>query len=98
MIVAGLVRMEQAAMVAPRRFSLLTGGASYAIYLSHILILALLAKLGLFGWIGGLPFGLATVAAGLVMLTILAYSVAHYRMLERPLHRRFKRWLQVDSG
>jgi hypothetical protein len=40
----------------------------------------------------------ATVAAGLVMLTILAYSVAHYRMLERPLHRRFKRWLQVDSG
>ena len=90
MMILGLVRMEYAGRVAPRRFSLTTGGASYSIYLSHILILAAVGKLGLFASLAGLPFGLASLASILVMGAILAYSVAHYRLLERPLHRQFK--------
>jgi len=98
MIIAGLVRMEHAGRVAPRPFSLLTGGASYAIYLSHIPILSAFGALGVFGYSAGLPFALSAIVAICVMALILAYSVAHYRLLERPLHRRFKAWLGVAGG
>ncbi|HET6564239.1 MAG TPA: acyltransferase [Xanthomonadales bacterium] len=96
LIIAGLVRLDQAGIRAPARFSLMTGGASYAIYLSHTLILIGLQKLGFNEFaagIGGLK--MQVLYFGLT-LAILGYSVLHYRMVERPLHRRFKRWLRVS--
>lgn len=98
MIIAGLVRMEHAGHIAHKGFSLLTGGASYAIYLSHILVLSALGELGWFGWLSGKPFGLTSIGGLSVLLLVLAYSVAHYRWLERPLHRQFKRGIGVGSA
>lgn len=95
MILAGLVRLDQAGVRAPLRFSLLAGGASYAIYLSHTLILVALQKLGFNEFAGGLGGWKMQVLYLSLTLAILAYSVMHYRLIERPLHRRFKRWLRV---
>ncbi len=97
MIVAGLVRLERHGRQAPVAFSLLTGGASYAIYLSHIPILTWVWNGGLAGLINGWPDNLMVSAYLLVMGFILLYSVAHYRWLERPLHRVFKRLLGVSA-
>jgi len=45
------------------------------------------------GELGGWPAKL--LFFGLTLI-ILAYSVAHYRIFERPLHRRFKRALGIS--
>ena len=95
MIVTGLVRLETGGRIAPRKFSLWTGGASYAIYLSHIPILTATGHLGLPGFLQGRPASLVAVAYCLLMLLILGVSVAHYRKLERPLHGWFKIGLGV---
>lgn len=97
LIVAGLVRLETRGFVAPRQFSIRTGGASYAIYLSHIPILAAIQTLGLSAALVGRPFGQVAAVYFLVMGLILGLSVAHYLWLERPLHRKFKRWLGVPG-
>ncbi|NND45016.1 MAG: acyltransferase [Xanthomonadales bacterium] len=98
MIVTGLVRMEHRGRVAPRAFSLAGGGASYAIYLSHIPVLSLLGGVGYFGWLSGQPFGVASAGGLLAIAAIALYSMAHYRRIERPLHHRFKRWLRLGSA
>jgi len=98
MLLTGLVRLEQAGMRAPVRFSLLAGGASYAIYLSHTLLLALSQHLGLNTFAGQLGTTTAQLLFALYAVLILAYSIAHYRLLERPLHRRFKLILGVRPG
>ncbi len=54
MMLAGLVRLEQSGVRTPLRFSLLAGGASYAIYLSHTLLLAASRHLGLNAFAGQL--------------------------------------------
>jgi len=95
LILAGLVRMDQCGLRAPVKFSLLTGGASYAIYLSHTLILAGMQKLGFNDYAAGLGGWAMQAAYFGLMAAILAYSVLHYRFIERPLHRQFKRWLRV---
>jgi len=98
MLLIGLVRLEQAGHKAPIRFSLLAGGASYAIYLSHTLLLALSQHLGLnrlAGRLGDLPVqSIFALYAALILL----YSIAHYRWLERPIHRWFKIILKISPG
>lgn len=95
LILAGAVRLDQSGLRAPLQFSLLTGGASYAIYLSHTLILIGLQKLGFNDFAGSLE-GWAMQALYLSLtLAILGYSVLHYRWIERPLHKLFKRALRV---
>ena len=91
----GLVRLEFADKTTALRFSLAAGGASYAIYLSHILFLTATQHLGLndylgqfSSWVGQLVF---FCYAGL----ILYYCIMHYRIVERPLHRLFKQWLGI---
>jgi peptidoglycan/LPS O-acetylase OafA/YrhL len=104
MLLTGLVRLELAAskaspeghaagMRAPTRFSAVTGGASYAIYLSHILILTLVWNTGFNQFVANWPGGMIIAAYVLLMSAILAYSVLHYIFLEKPLHRLFKRWI-----
>lgn len=95
MLVAGLVRLELRSIRTPVQFSLSTGGASYAIYLSHILLLELALKSGLVRWISELHFGLTSVAFTLLTFVIAWSSVIYYRRFEQPLHRRFKRVLRV---
>ncbi len=95
MMLAGLVRLEQDGRQTPVRFSLRAGGASYAIYLSHTLILTVTQKLGLNEFAGSQ--GAASrliIYLGLAALILVA-SVLHYRWLERPLHRRFKTILKL---
>jgi peptidoglycan/LPS O-acetylase OafA/YrhL len=95
LMVAGLVRLEARGRCAPRRLSLLGGGASYAIYLSHVPLLFIAQGLGLQRWVTGLPdWAAALVWLGLVIAIIVA-SMAFYRWLERPLHRTFRRALRV---
>lgn len=93
MIVLGLARLEYRSSSAPVRFSLLTGGASYAIYLSHILLLVIATEIGLTRFLSELPFALTAIGFILLMALILAYSTWHYRYLEKPLHNLFKRWI-----
>lgn len=98
LIVAGLVRLEQRGISAPRRFSMLSGGASYSIYLCHVLIISVAVKTGVFAWAAGASVYSATVAwAGLVFL-VWVYAVLHYRHVERPLHRLFRNWTGVGGG
>jgi peptidoglycan/LPS O-acetylase OafA/YrhL len=112
MILMGLVRMETAATVdgagispgqtsgwqAPTRFSAMTGGASYAIYLSHILILTVVWNTGFNPFVATLPANMIIAAYILLMAAILGFSVVHYTWLEKPLHRLFKRWLGLQPG
>jgi len=98
MLLTGLVRMEQAGSKAPIRFSLLAGGASYAIYLSHTLLLAFSQHLGLNRFAGQLGESPARLIFVFYSILILLYSMAHYRLLERPLHRGFKQILGIGSA
>ena len=98
LIVTGLVRLEQRQVVAPVRFSLLAGGASYAIYLAHMPLLVAAQQLGLGRWAGQQPASLAALAYAALMVVIVLFSIAHYRRLERPLHRLFRRWLRVAGA
>lgn len=94
MMLAGLVRMEKVNGVqAPARFSSVTGGASYAIYLSHILVLNLAWNLGFNQLVASWPATMMIAAYVLLMLSILGFSVLHYIFLEKPLHQLFKRWI-----
>ncbi len=95
LLVAGLVRLELSGRTFWPRFSVLAGGASYAIYLSHTLILTITQTLGLNSWVTHLPAWAAQVVFVLVVVLIVAYSIAHYRWLEQPLHQRFRRALQT---
>lgn len=112
MILAGLIRMERSGdrhnaalavngkqalrMQAPARFSAVTGGASYAIYLSHILILTIVWNTGFNDYIASWSGNMIIAAYLVLMLAILGYSVLHYTLLEKPLHQLFKRWIGLS--
>ena len=83
-------------MRAPTRFSALTGGASYAIYLSHILILTVVWNTGFNQLFASWSGGMIIAAYILLVMAILGYSVLHYIFLEKPLHRLFKRWIGLS--
>lgn len=95
LIVAGLVRLENEGHRATRAFSLQAGGASYAIYLSHTLFLAATQHMGLNRWLSGFGQGATQVAFFAYSALVLFHGIAHYRWIERPLHRRFKAWLAI---
>jgi len=85
-------------MQAPTRFSAITGGASYAIYLSHILILTVVWNTGFNQFIASWPASMIVAAYLFLTLCILGLSVLHYTYLEKPLHRLFKRWIGLGSA
>jgi len=95
MIVTGLVRLEHSDKTAALRFSLAAGGASYAIYLSHILWLTATQHLGLNDFLGQFTAWIAQTTFLFYGVFILYYSIMHYRIIERPLHRLFKKWLGI---
>ena len=83
---------------APIRFSALAGGASYAIYLSHILILTVVWNSGFNQLIASWSGNMIITAYLVLMLSILGYSMLHYAFLEKPLHRLFKRWIGLHPA
>lgn len=95
LILSGLVRLEFRGLVLAPRFSLLAGGASYALYLCHTLILDWAYRMGLPGWLAQKPGWLAQAALVGVAAIIVLYSVLHYLWVERPLHRIFRKWLRA---
>ena len=95
LMLAGLVRLELAGKLTPLKFSLAAGGASYAIYLSHILFLTATQHLGLNDYLGQFSSWIAQLVFLAYAVFILYYCIAHYRIIERPLHRLFKKGLGV---
>jgi len=83
---------------APIRFSALAGGASYAIYLSHILILTVVWNIGFNQLIASWSGNMIIAAYLALMLSILGYSMLHYVFLEKPLHQLFKRWIGLHPA
>lgn len=94
-MVAGLVRLEFQGKTAMLKFSLAAGGASYAIYLSHVLWLTATQHLGLNNFMSQFAAPVVQLVFLVNCLLILYYSMLHYRVIERPLHRLFKRWLAI---
>lgn len=94
-LTAGAVRLEHINKTTALRFSLAAGGASYAIYLSHILLLTATQHLGLNNFLGQYPAWVVQVAFLTYGVLILYYSIVHYRIIERPLHHLFKKWLGI---
>jgi len=93
-IVAGMVRLENQGWSFGLRFSLLAGGASYALYLSHTLILWAAHRMGFDAWVSRIHGWPAYLLFCCLAAIIVAYSMLHYRCLERPLHHAFRRWLR----
>ena len=93
----GLVNLENNGRVAPERFSLATGGASYAIYLSHTIFFVATMYLGIYGFMQGWTAMEVQLAYLAYCALIVAFSVLYYQTLERWLHRLFKRVLGVTS-
>lgn len=97
-LIWGLVNLERSGIIAPRRFSLAAGGASYAIYLSHTIFLIASMKLGLNSVLQGQPDLLVQSVFVLYSLAIVALCVYYYHHAERHLHRWFKRALRIPSS
>lgn len=97
-LIWGLVNLERAGHVAAERFSLAAGGASYAIYLSHTIVLVATMKLGLNASLGGLPDPVVQWVFLLYSTLIVALCISYYRRAERPLHRVFKKALRISES
>lgn len=95
LMLAGLIRLEFSGKKAPVRFSLMAGGASYAIYLCHVLWLIATQHLGLDIFLGQFSAWVVQLVFICYAVFILYYSILHYRIIERPLHRLFKKYLRI---
>ncbi len=98
LIIRGLVHLERNGRVAPRRFSIATGGASYALYLSHTLFFVTTMKLGIYGALSDFPAWQVQLFYLLYTILIVIFSVTHYRLAEQPLHHLFKKCLRVHRS
>lgn len=97
-LVWGLVNLERAGHMTPERFSLSAGGASYAIYLGHTILLVATMKLGLNTVLRGLPDPVVQWVFLLYSVLIVALCMSYYRRVERPLHGVFKKALKVSTS
>lgn len=91
LVLVGSVMLErQGRLVAPAAL-VLAGQASYSIYLTHMLVLAVAAKLALRL---GLP-DIVPGPAGFVLLAAVAIAagIVVHRLVEKPLVRATRRWL-----
>ena len=84
LLLAVLVEMNNRNIVIFPKFSLLLGGASYSLYLSHNIILLLLYAAGARTVIKnfGMYQGLLMI---FIIFIILLLSVLHYKYIETPL-------------
>ena len=84
LIVAGAVFSESRYRLNPSRTLVLLGDASYSIYLSHVIVLPVVAKLWLASGLDG--GGLSGMVFVIVAMTASAFAgVVLYKLVERPL-------------
>ena len=84
LIVAGAVFSESRYKLNPSRTLVVLGDASYSIYLSHVIVIPVIAKLWTAAGLGGAGWlGLAFVVAALVASALA--GVVLYKLVERPL-------------
>ncbi len=81
MIVAGAIFLEMAGFWRDSRVMNLLGNISYSLYLTHVLVLALVAKL-LSRHVSGLSGDIAMLLIASAMAIVVAYGF--YRLVERP--------------
>ncbi|MCB1865776.1 MAG: acyltransferase [Chromatiales bacterium] len=93
LLLAGGVWLERAGVAPWPRAALLLGGASYALYLAHYVVLQLVVWSAYARWQALVESGVAWF--WLLLLAVAAYSVAHYRFVERPLYRAGRRLVGV---
>lgn len=95
-ILAALIEFERREIIIFPYCSLLIGGASYSLYLSHSIILHTIGLIGIrtkikeFGHYPGLWMIL-------IILLIIGYSILHYKLIEKPLisiAKEFNIWMQ----
>jgi peptidoglycan/LPS O-acetylase OafA/YrhL len=98
LLVAGLVLLERSGHLAPSKFSLLAGGASYALYLCHTLFFITSMKMGAYSAMSHYSAFQVQVIYLLYVALIVAFSIAHYQWAEKPLHRLFKKMLRVQPS
>ena len=97
-LIWGLVNLERSGLVAARRFSLAAGGASYAIYLSHTILLVATMKLGLNAGLRGIPDLAVQSIFLLYSALIVTLCIYYYKKAERPLHGLFKKALMISGS
>lgn len=86
LIVWGAIALERAGITARQRFVQLLGGASYAMYLTHVIPIRLVGKmLGPMGPVGGIGVVAVTVAL------VIAVALVTHICVERPLSRLLRR-------
>ena len=90
LLVAIFSEAERRGFVPFAKASLLLGGASYSLYLSHTILLNLFFLAGLRPVGGEAAYTPAFFFVSAVLL-ILAYSIWHYRYIESPLMRFSRR-------
>jgi len=83
-LTATLIELEKRGQVLMQYFSLILGGASYSIYLSHTIVIALTMALGWQSWVQNNSQS-PGIWVGLFMLMTVIYSVIHYLVVEKPL-------------
>jgi len=93
LLTAVLVELDLRGRQLLPRWSLLLGGASYSIYLSHTLVIALVYALGWQQWLSDTS-NQPALWLSLIMLLTVVYSTLHYLWIEQPL-MRFSRWLKA---
>lgn len=84
LIIAALIELEKRGRVLFKNLSIILGGASYSIYLSHTIVIALTIAFGWQTWVlnNSQSPGLWI---GLFMIITVIYSVIHYLLIEKPL-------------
>lgn len=95
MAIAGLATLEQQGHVRIRALPRLLGDASYSIYLTHYLLLSMLAKIFVFtGARNHIPPLLSLI---LIVATTVAIGILVHLAIERPLLTRIRQHLRLRS-
>lgn len=96
LVVFALVSMEKGTEQKLPYWLVLIGNASFSIYLSHVLVISALGRI----W-GGLVIanaGVNIAALLVILLSVLAFGILSYQILERPLLRFTRRYEEVIVG
>lgn len=86
LVVWGAIALERAGMAARQRIVQLVGGASYALYLTHIIPVRIVGRV-----VGptGVPGGVIVMA--MTILFVVAVAIGVHILVERPLSRLLRR-------
>ena len=84
LIVAGAVFSESRYKLNPSRTLVVLGDASYSIYLSHVIVIPVIAKLWAAAGLGGAGW-LGLVFVIVALITSALAGVVLYKLVERPL-------------